>query len=77
MKDNASWQDDTGNARNGLAARAYKDQDSTGIVLYHQVPYGLWLEVRWSGRYAIIVPAMEEWGKRVMQGTRDMLERMK
>jgi len=27
-------------------------------VVYHTMPYGLWLEVRWSGRYAIIGPTM-------------------
>jgi hypothetical protein len=76
MKSNASWTDQTGAARNGLAARYYNEQDSRGIILYHQVPYGIWLEVRFSGRYGIIVPAMEEWGPRVMEGMRGMMERI-
>lgn len=77
MKDNAPWTDRTGAARNGLAARFYTDRDGRGIIMYHQVPYGIWLEVRFSGRYGIIVPALEEWGPRVMEGTRNMLSQMR
>jgi hypothetical protein len=59
MRNNARWNDQTGNARNGLKAQ----HNSTPmvehrLVLYHSMPYGFWLEVRWSGRYAIIGPAM-------------------
>lgn len=58
---NAPWVDRTGNARNGLFA----DHEKTPmvvhrLVIYHTMPYGLWLEVRWSGRYAIIGPTMFE-----------------
>lgn len=61
MRTNAPWTDDTGNARNGLMAQ----HDSTPMVehtltLYHTMDYGYWLEVRWSGRYAIIGPTMLE-----------------
>lgn len=66
MKNKAPWTDRTGNARNGLAARSYRDRDEFGIVLYHQVPYGIWLETRWSGRYAIIDPTLASQGPRVM-----------
>lgn len=76
MKTNAPWTDQTGNARNGLAARAYQDRDGQGIILYHQVPYGIWLEVRFNGEYAIIGPALEYWGPIVMSGCKDMLEKI-
>jgi hypothetical protein len=76
MKNNAPWTDRTGNARNGLAARAYEAGDEVGIVLYHQVSYGIWLEVRWSGRYAIINPTIDEMGPRVMQQFNNLLERI-
>ncbi len=74
MKDNAKWTDRTGNARNGLAARAYRQGDEHGIVVYHQVPYGIFLEVRFSGRYGIIIPTLEEWGPRVMEGAKKIFE---
>jgi hypothetical protein len=59
MRTGARWTDRTGNARNGLMAK----HDSTPMVehtltLYHSMPYGIWLEVRWAGKYAIIGPTM-------------------
>lgn len=65
-KVNAPWEDQTSNARNGLAARAGREGDMHFISLFHQVPYGIFLEVRWSGRYAIIMPTLEEWTPRVV-----------
>jgi hypothetical protein len=67
MKSNAPWTDRTGNARNSLAARhQVVGKDSDVITLSGSVPYQLWLEVRWSGRYAIIGPAIQHWGPLVM-----------
>jgi hypothetical protein len=62
MRNNATWIDQTGNARNGLFATVQTATNEVAIVLYHSVPYGIWLEVRWSGRYAIINPAIQYWG---------------
>lgn len=56
---NAPWTDRTGNARNGLFATHEKvPMVVHRLITYHTMPYGLWLEVRWSGRYAIIGPTM-------------------
>lgn len=58
---NAPWTDRTGNARNGLFATHDKiPMVEHRLVVYHTMPYGLWLEIRWSGRYAIIGPTMLE-----------------
>lgn len=62
MKTNAPWTDQTGAARNGLHAKVQSTPVTIGIVLYHSVPYGVFLEVRWDGRYAIIVPTIQEFG---------------
>ncbi len=56
---NAPWQDQTGNARQGLFAQ----HDAEAMVkheltIYGTMPYTFWLEVRWSGKYAIIGPTM-------------------
>lgn len=59
MKNNAPWEDQTGNARNGLNAETVITAKSVAIVLFHTVPYGPYLELRWSGRYQIIVPTIE------------------
>lgn len=58
MKSQASWQDQTGAARNGLRATVQRSGNKVAIVLYHSVSYGIWLELRWDGKYAIIEPAM-------------------
>jgi len=76
MKINAPWDDQTGNARNGLAARAYRDKDEIGIVLYHQVPYGIWLETRFGGKYAIIEPTIQAMSPKVMARYERILDRI-
>lgn len=76
MKLNAPWDDQTGNARNGLAARAYQDKDEIGIVLYHQVSYGIWLETRFGGKYAIIEPTIEAMSPKVMARYERILDRL-
>lgn len=72
---NAPWTDQTTNARNGLIARSGKDSKEYWLVLAHSVPYGIWLEVRWSGKYAIIMPTLDEYGPKVIQTLNNILER--
>jgi len=58
-RENAPWTDRTGNARNGLFVVHEKEPMVIHrLITYHTMSYGLWLEVRWSGRYAIIGPTM-------------------
>lgn len=63
---NAPWEDRTGNARDGLHAWAENGVFRHIIWLAHSVSYGIWLEVRWSGRFAIIVPTIEVMGPQLM-----------
>lgn len=59
MRENAPWTDRTGNARNGLQAKHESEpMVEHRLVMYHTMPYGYWLEVRWSGKYAIVGPTM-------------------
>lgn len=74
MKVNAPWTDQTGNARQGLRAEAFDEGDNAGIVLYHQVPYGIWLELANSGTYAIIDPTIAVMGPEVMRSLERILE---
>lgn len=74
-KINAPWQDQTTNARNGLVATSGKEGGTHYIVLAHQVPYGIWLEVRWSGKYAIIMPTVDVFGPKVMGTLQKLLDR--
>lgn len=76
MKNNAPWTDQTSNARNGLAARAYTDGNEYGIVLFHQVHYGIYLETRWGAKYAIINPTIDEMAPRLMSRYNRLLDRI-
>lgn len=77
MKQNASWNDQTGNARGGLTARPFARKGrSYGIDLSHGVPYGIWLEVRFSGRYAIIGPTIQSFGPQVMSTAATLFGRL-
>lgn len=72
-KINAPWTDRTGNARQGLAARAGREGRAHYVALFHQVPYGIFLEVRWSGRYAIIMPTLELFEPQVIEQLNGLL----
>lgn len=69
---NAPWQDRTGDARAGLQSAVTLYNNSLEVDLYHTVEYGLWLEVRWGGRYAIIIPTVETMGPRLLEMWRGM-----
>lgn len=72
---NASWTDRTTNARNGLAARSGRTDKVHYIVLFHQVPYGIYLETMQSGRFAIIMPTIDEFGPQVMNTFQKILDK--
>lgn len=67
IKSEAKWKDQTGNARQGLFARAERNGGTHRIILAHAVPYGIWLEVRFSGRYAVIKPSLQKQGDELMK----------
>jgi hypothetical protein len=58
-KSNAPWQDRTGDARRLLDVDVSQDAEAITIQLYHQVDYGLWLEVIHDGEFAIIMPTLQ------------------
>lgn len=62
----APWTDRTGNARAGLFAQHEADHMvKHELIIYGTMPYTFWLEVRWSGKYAIIGPTMFEMAPRM------------
>lgn len=67
MRENAPWDDRSGEARDGLTAEVDRHRMQAALYVYHTVDYGIWLEVRWNGKYAILTPAVEHWGPFVMQ----------
>jgi hypothetical protein len=54
-QDNARWIDRTGNARQALYSFVQvMSVDVVRLYIAHGVEYGLWLEVRFAGKYAIL-----------------------
>lgn len=72
MKNNATWIDRTGNARNGLKTQVEVRRNNVVIYLFHQVPYGVYLETRWSGKYAIINPTIEIFAPKYIELVADL-----
>lgn len=67
MKTGAPWTDRTGNARSSLFTKAeIEPMRSYGFVLGHGVSYGIWLEVRFSGRFATVIPTIQREGPAFM-----------
>lgn len=75
MRTGAQWVDRTGNARQGLFAKAGRFDTTHYIVMYHTVPYGIWLEVSNTGKYAIILPTIRSTSKQVMSDLRKLLRK--
>lgn len=67
MKMNAPWTDRTSAARNGLFTVASRSGKVRTITFSHSVHYGIWLEVKYSGRDAIIMPTILNVGPRLMR----------
>lgn len=75
---NAPWTDRTSNARNGLFAVTELDvrKGAYRLIIAHGVPYGIWLEVRFAGRYAIIRPTIDHEGPLVMATAQTLIRRV-
>jgi hypothetical protein len=59
-KNDAPWQDRTGNARNGLFGAIEARTNEVIIKLGHSVEYGIFLELARDGRYAILKPTLDK-----------------
>lgn len=64
-KEQASWGDRTGDARAGLDTDVSQEGEVIVWTLFHTVEYGIWLEVRWNGKYAVIMPTLELYADRL------------
>lgn len=77
MKTGAPWTDRTGNARSSLfTTPEISPGRSYGFVLGHGVSYGIWLEVRWSGRYATVRPTILKEGPEFMKTCSQLFSKM-
>lgn len=71
-KENASWTDRTGNARQTLHGWVNElSNDTVELYLSHGVDYGLFLETKYAGKYSIVWPTIEahlEAVRKMLQG---------
>lgn len=59
MKANAPWQDQTGNARQGLHTEVETLVNGVALHLAHGVDYSHFLEWSHQGRFSILMPALD------------------
>lgn len=61
MKENAFWQDRTGNARQTLYTDVVTALHEVVLLMAHGMDYGIYLETMGVGVYAIVGPALDVW----------------
>lgn len=66
-KQNAPWQDVTGNARERLHATVEENGPLAEIILAHGVDYGVWLELSHGGKNQILATTLDIYGPIVMR----------
>jgi hypothetical protein len=67
MRVTAPWTDRTGNARSGLFTRTRHARTLHELFLSHGASYGIYLENRFSGRYATVRPEIPRAGEDLMR----------
>lgn len=77
-KTNAPWTDRTGNARAGLhsTVNVIGQGEAFELLVAHSVYYGIWLEVRFSGKFAIIMPTVNYVGALMLERIASSIQRM-
>jgi hypothetical protein len=74
MKAQAPWTDRSSNARQTLSAEVEDIAlDMVAILMQGGVEYFVFLELANGGRYAIIAPAIDQWGPIIWQDVQAML----
>ncbi len=82
MKRNARWRDRTGNARQTLAAFQYKKERTMWVLVAKQhMEYGVYLEgrrpdgfeTRRGGKYAIVLPTLQNYYARIWASLQDVV----
>lgn len=77
MKTQAPWTDRTGAARAGLHTATSHSPEKHTILFSHSVDYGIWLEVKNSGEYEIIMPTVRQQGAELMRDLNHLFRRLR
>jgi hypothetical protein len=73
MKQNAPWEDRTGNARQTLYTIVGTTPVAVVLTLAHGVGYGIHLETGHGGRFGIIGPAVDYWAGQIFADLQGIL----
>ena len=76
-KENAPWEDRTGDARSGLKTVVVEDaiKGNYSIFIGYNVKYGIFLEAANGGVYAIARPTVEHFAPLLMAAVRERIQR--
>lgn len=77
LKTQAPWTDQTGAARSGMFTLTHHEEDRHTILFAHSVHYGIWLEVKNSGEYEVIMPVVRQTGDELMADLDKLFRRLK
>lgn len=79
-KGKAPWTDRSGNARSGLSTLYRGELSKTSarfeIDVFHRVPYGIWLELKYNGKWSIINRTISVEGRRYFKAANAVMARM-
>lgn len=76
MKQNRPWTDRTGDARKRLTGYVTEIPKGYRINLAHGVTYGIFLELAMEKRFAILEPTVRLRGPAVVQGMKELLQKL-
>jgi hypothetical protein len=73
LKQNAPWEDRTGNARQTLHTEVQIFAEQVVIELAHGVSYGIFLETMQGGTFSVLGPALDHWASIIWDDVNQLL----
>lgn len=74
MKTNATWTDRTGQARQTLHTEVELLIGEAALHLMHGKEYGMWLELKNQGAFAIVLPALDYWAPKIWDAVLELFQ---
>jgi hypothetical protein len=74
-KQNAPWEDQTGNARQGLFGEVAEADGKLKVRIAHTVEYGVYLELSRKGRRPILEPTAQKFAPEFFEAAKGLLDK--
>lgn len=74
-KENAPWEDQTGNARQGLFGEAAEADGQLKVRIAHSMDYGVYLELSRKGRRPILEPTAQKFAPEFFEAAQELLDK--